>query len=695
MLEVATNHQDLLNKMLDSTDFNLREVQEKTLKALEKGKNIILLSGCGTGKTEAAYMVSKVWDGRTIYALPMKTLATSIADRLNVYEKRLGSNEIWTLQHSSSTEDRFLDNKYSVTTIDQVLSGYFAFGSQSAIRGKNVTMSNIILDEVQLFDSEKSLPSTISMLEQTTKLGINFMLMTATMPESLMRFFEERFNAEIVVVNDEIPNREVTLNMVDELNLDTIESIPEKQIVVMNSHNDQIDFYNNIQDKSRLIILNNKLLPDDRFTVEQLVIKYFGKDSLPNNKILLATQVIEAGLDISADFLYTHNCPIDSLIQRAGRISRWGGQGYLTVANKNNYGVYKNKKILRDSQKFLNDHDKQIFDRPTEVEAVEFVLSDYYQNAVSEIRLGKKSPFTKKLKEGSRNDLIRLVEQTSIILSDTHNPEDFKRQKVSIYLNKLSQLTDTIYRLENKTVTAIEHSQVEFGDIILTKPKNWEYDVLGLRFSKDSECEEFSFPRIVGTNNFNQYSDYEEETWLEHSLAIKKCMKERLILDGVITNEDEIERLSEIASLHDIGKLTESWQRYIGKTITPLAHAPFQPRNNSEILKIKHSHIAHTILKNVLTTYELSLIIFHHGRVVIADTPLPFNGFKLDNQTNNLLNSLGFDDVNLEYGRSKIKKTDTVNPTDANWGKFIYLLGTLVQSDIMAIQYVKEMKQFS
>lgn len=692
MLDTQINYQELLNKMLDSYDVELREVQQKSLKALDKSKNIILLSGCGTGKTEAAYMVSKVWGGKTIYALPMKTLATSIADRLNIYESRLGSEEVWTLQHSSSTEDKFLDNKYSVTTIDQVLSGYFAFGSQSAIRGRNVMMSNLILDEVQLFDVERSLLSTISMLDQTTKMGKNFMLMTATMPESLMNFFKNRYNAEIVVVEEDIPDRAVTLNIVDELNVDTIESINEKQIVVMNSHNEQIDFYNNFKDKERLIILNSKLLPDDRYIIEQQVFKYFGKDSVPNNKVLLSTQVIEAGLDISADYLYTNNCPIDSLIQRAGRISRWGGKGLLTVSKYDTPYVYEPSMLLPLTQSFLSNYDNQLFDRQTEIAAIESVLSSYYTRAVSKRRLVSPSAFNKNLQEGSRNSLIRNIDQVSIILSDSNEIEDFKRQKVSIYTNKLQHLTDKIYILERKEVKEISASQVNIGDTILTKPNNWEYDILGLRFSKDSECVEFSFSNRTSNNKFVHYDDYIEELWIEHALATKKLMKETLLSDEIIKDETEIERFSDVAALHDIGKLTENWQQYIGKTTTPLAHAPFKPRSYTVIEGLKHSHIAHTMLKSILTKEELSLIVFHHGRVVIADTPLPYNGFKLDKQTNMLLNTLGFEDIALEYGRSKIKKMDTVNPSSENWGKFIYLLGTLIKSDINAIKYVKEMK---
>jgi len=39
-------------------------------------------------------------------------------------------------------------------------------------------------------------------------------------------------------------------------------------------------------------------------------------------KILVATQVVEASLDLDADYLYTELAPWDSLVQRMGRVLR-------------------------------------------------------------------------------------------------------------------------------------------------------------------------------------------------------------------------------------------------------------------------------------------------------------------------------------------------------------------------------------
>ena len=51
------------------------------------------------------------------------------------------------------------------------------------------------------------------------------------------------------------------------------------------------------------------------------------------NRIIVATQVIEAGVDISASLLIAELAPWPSLVQRFGRCARWGGTGQVVVAD--------------------------------------------------------------------------------------------------------------------------------------------------------------------------------------------------------------------------------------------------------------------------------------------------------------------------------------------------------------------------
>jgi CRISPR-associated endonuclease/helicase Cas3 len=49
------------------------------------------------------------------------------------------------------------------------------------------------------------------------------------------------------------------------------------------------------------------------------------------DRVIIATQVVEAGVDISAALMITELAPWASLVQRAGRCARWGGRGQVIV----------------------------------------------------------------------------------------------------------------------------------------------------------------------------------------------------------------------------------------------------------------------------------------------------------------------------------------------------------------------------
>ncbi|GMV44240.1 MAG: hypothetical protein AMXMBFR64_59560 [Myxococcales bacterium] len=56
--------------------------------------------------------------------------------------------------------------------------------------------------------------------------------------------------------------------------------------------------------------------------------------SKTTDRIIIATQVVEAGVDISATRLITELAPWPSLVQRFGRCARYGGSGQVTVVDR-------------------------------------------------------------------------------------------------------------------------------------------------------------------------------------------------------------------------------------------------------------------------------------------------------------------------------------------------------------------------
>ncbi|MFY9823001.1 MAG: CRISPR-associated helicase Cas3' [Thermoanaerobaculia bacterium] len=75
----------------------------------------------------------------------------------------------------------------------------------------------------------------------------------------------------------------------------------------------------------RVMLFHSRFTVGDRMEIEREVLRRFGPESTPGDRtgrLLVATQVIEQSLDLDFDFLVTDLCPIDLIIQRAGRLHR-------------------------------------------------------------------------------------------------------------------------------------------------------------------------------------------------------------------------------------------------------------------------------------------------------------------------------------------------------------------------------------
>ena len=72
-------------------------------------------------------------------------------------------------------------------------------------------------------------------------------------------------------------------------------------------------------------LFHSRFAMGDRLTIERDVLRRFGRDSTASDRrgqVVVATQVIEQSLDIDLDVIVTDLCPVDLLIQRAGRLQR-------------------------------------------------------------------------------------------------------------------------------------------------------------------------------------------------------------------------------------------------------------------------------------------------------------------------------------------------------------------------------------
>jgi len=72
-----------------------------------------------------------------------------------------------------------------------------------------------------------------------------------------------------------------------------------------------------------LVLLHSRFRPGDR----RKLVEHLEQPPPPGGRVLVTTQVIEAGVDLDASALVTELCPWASMVQRAGRLNRAGRRG--------------------------------------------------------------------------------------------------------------------------------------------------------------------------------------------------------------------------------------------------------------------------------------------------------------------------------------------------------------------------------
>ena len=366
---------------------NKRPFVEYAIKRLEENwndKNVFVIEApTGYGKstisaTVALYSINE--ELKSIIAFPLRTL---LEDQYNKF-KSLVSEDILGKRYMHNPDSRYLIKPITLTTVDTLSMTLFGIppedmdkivkawdGTSTGSLGHylfswaSVTLSNVVLDEVHLLaDSTKSLSFLIALMRICIDFDQRLILMSATIPDSLKdvikeyvpdvefiefkpdidpEFCKERMNKSYDIVLEEVSNEqdkyELILRWIDGSEF-------SKVIVVFNTIADAINFYNLIKDKNT-VLLHSRFSEEDREKKLQKLQEIRDKDEY----IVVSTQVIEAGVDISSNLFITEIAPANSLIQRLGRFLRYNekagriiiwyeGKDGKIKAERNRYKVY-------------------------------------------------------------------------------------------------------------------------------------------------------------------------------------------------------------------------------------------------------------------------------------------------------------------------------------------------------------------
>lgn len=616
---IAQKTMDIFKKI---TGYNPYPHQIETYESLAKGESVILHAPTGSGKSEAVFLPfielrGKTLPNRMIYSLPMRALVNSLHERFKGYNPKLNIKA----QHGKKVESVLFDADCIVATLDQVITSYACAPLSLGTRHGNIPAGAVassfhVFDEVHTFEPLLGLQSCLILAERMKNLSIPFVIMSATLPTGFISSLSERFRARLIdVEEDTIPvrgKRVVFLreNLNEELSSDKVlnlhNSHNSRTIVVCNTVGRAIELYLVLKERvtPKPILIHSRYFDDDKVEKEVHIKRLFGKDS-QERALLITTQVIEVGMDISCGLLVSELAPVDALIQRAGRCARWGGNGEFVIFGISHHAPYE-EMLINKTKTVIEKYKDQPLTWNLEKEMVNEVFEEYFMKFTNHEAGAKAMMYLSKAAfEGKSSIAEKAVRDAlSIEISIHDNPQSlgnkvFWLPRCKVHPNILRQFLinrkPKLWCIEqdrnvmddyNQQVEAIPVKNVNDiysnGFYVIHSDYASYHPDEGLVLGKQGAPAE----PIESEEGLKSFSPKEipYETWKLHSLrtidAFEKYIlpREDFVYSRMASNlQIEKEKLLSVIRfvllLHDLGKLTEEWQKKIGAAGKFLAHS--------------------------------------------------------------------------------------------------------------------------
>jgi len=332
---------------------------------------------------------------KVVYCLPFLSIIDQTAevtrDLLSLDYKDVTSNLMLTHHHLSDvnykTEEGVLDDPLKsllliegwhseiiITTFVQFFHSLITNKNSSSRKFHNMINSIIILDEVQTIP-HKYWNVLSEALKELTKYNSWIILMTATMPlifkkEEIQPLVSQRdyYYKELDRVEYNFHLEEMMLDDFNKLIMNDILSTNKDIMIVLNTISSSKKTYQYIREALTKFLGEPKISKEGIAEYKDLMLVYLSSNIIPKHrrerisrikesqkrKIIVSTQVVEAGIDISVDKIYRDFAPLDSIIQTAGRCNRHNEKERGTV------NVYYLKDIKNNKPIYFS---YQVYDR--------------------------------------------------------------------------------------------------------------------------------------------------------------------------------------------------------------------------------------------------------------------------------------------------------------------------------------------
>ena len=390
---------------------------------------LVVVAPTGSGKTELGILWARR-RGKLIYTLPLRVALNDLYKRLS--EEYFNKDSVGLLHSTAFMEyvegsgsdvevekkvnaARLLAMPVMLSTPDQVfLTGLNYYGADKVI--SVYPESAIVVDEIQAYTPEMA-AVFLKTLQLIKGAGGKVLVITATLPPHIEYFLREE-GFKIVDVLEEskkhglnVKNLHLKRHHVKLVEgnlfrytdeglefeglgkvLSAIEEFEKRGfrsiMVVLNNVRKAIEAYKLIskQDNGWEVYLLHSRLPERKKA--EVILKVKSRIEEGKKVILVATQVVEASVDIDFDAMITEISPIDSQVQRWGRVYRnretdyAGGPNIIVFSGIDRgtravYGGETGDKVLQKTVEVINS----LAGRPLGYE--------YERNAIKEVYRGE------------------------------------------------------------------------------------------------------------------------------------------------------------------------------------------------------------------------------------------------------------------------------------------------------------------
>ncbi|MEO2117319.1 MAG: CRISPR-associated helicase Cas3' [Methanocaldococcus sp.] len=364
-----------------------RPLIERVLKDIESSEKpfFIVKAPTGYGKTTISYTLAlyslynaEKFD-KVIHILPMR----SIVEDLSMSAKELF--DFSRAKMMGVSEEVFHLFPLNFTTIDTFIWDVLKLNTKKFSRIKDrkefgydfftqasILNSMLIFDEAHFILEDDKLKSIfLCVLKFLVENDVPILILTATLSKGYEELFKkyaipERYDFRIYELSDENGksskshifvedkeflererNKNFEISIFDENFVGNYLKYVEegkRNIIVANSPKKCVKIYDMALEESRfdnILLIHGKMTYNHRKRVVEKI------RNLKNEKefLIISTQVIEAGVDISSDIMITEIAPPNSLIQRFGRVARYNEKEGKIIILKSDGKPYNKEKI--------------------------------------------------------------------------------------------------------------------------------------------------------------------------------------------------------------------------------------------------------------------------------------------------------------------------------------------------------------